>query len=108
MSTPKITTEEERFIRENYRTMTSAQIADTLGCNTDRIDYVEKLLGLRKYEPWTEKKSILLRQYCSQNMRTSEMAALLGVAQKSVYNHIRALGLTTEGSRPGRPKKTKT
>lgn len=44
-----VTEDEERYVTENYRTMTSGQIAERLGCNTDRVDYIEKLLGLRKY-----------------------------------------------------------
>lgn len=105
--TVPVTEDEERYVTENYRTMTSGQIAERLGCDTDRVDYIEKLLGLRKYGTWPPRNDALLAEYCQKGMRTSEMARLLGVCQKSVYNHMKQLGLSTTGSAPGRPNKNR-
>lgn len=100
-----VTDTEEHYVSENYGTMTSKQMADHLGCDTGRVDYIKKLLGLRKYGTWPPKNDVLLAGYCQKGMRTSEMARLLGMCQKSVYNHMKRLGLSTTGSAPGRPNK---
>lgn len=99
-----ITKREELYVIASYKTMTSKQIADGLGCSTDRVDYIEKLLGLRKYEPWSDAKSERLALCCAQDMRPSDIARQLGISQKSVYNHMQAMGLKSRGSAPGRPK----
>lgn len=96
---------EELYVIANYKDMTSAQIAENLDCDKDRVEYIEKLLGLRKYEPWSDKKSEQLTLCCAQDMRPSDIARQLGVSQKSVYNHMKEMGLSTRGSAPGRPRK---
>lgn len=83
-----ITQEKKDYIKANYATKTTAEIAKELGVSTNAVAYHLSKMKLVKNKVWQPKEVWKLRNMVERGLNVADIAKELGRSEQSVYSQI--------------------